>query len=376
MSPFYFEARRYPEEPGCYLMLSRSGKLLYVGKAVNLRKRLGSYFHSKPDSEKTARLIQEIADIEIMIVRNENESLTLETNLIQYYLPPYNRAKKRERSVAPYIAVTNERMPRLIAVDRDRQAPRAQTGSGETRLIGPFLNPIFRNYALEFAIDRFRLRTCEPLERRLCMRYYLEKCGGICEGMESEEQYGDHLNEALLMLSDPPRVPVEMLRKVERLSEKLQFEKAKELYTRLKALLAMLETQTVNVQRDHHQLVICFGHGHLLAARFEYGLLRTRFLWLRIAEPTASPAAQWAEKLDGLLPGDGPIEIVTNDAAYAEALVRRARLKRLAVRSVVPVKGSKRHMLNICQRNLEYRIADMRREIKNSTQFDNDSKIL
>ncbi|MDF2715602.1 MAG: excinuclease subunit [Paenibacillus sp.] len=363
MDRFRFEPDRYPEEPGCYLMFDQSGQLLYVGKAVNLRRRLCSYFQFKPDRPKVAQLVQEIADIEIMIVRNENESLTLETNLIQYYKPPYNRAKKRESSVYPYIAVTQERVPRLLSADRERQAPRASGESGGERLIGPFPNPVFRNYALEFVIDNYRLRTCEPLPSRLCMRYYLGKCGGICELKETEEQYDERMYSVLQLLSDPGGMPGEMEKAMEALSERLQFEKAKDMYVRLNALRSMLDDQAVNVPRDHHQLAVFFGSGHLLAARIEYGMLRTRFICI-------AAAPEWVQRLIFLLPDKGPIEIVTNDMNLAEPLVQMAQSRRLKVKAAVPAKGKKLHMLNICERNLIYRLDD---STKTNTNYHNPS---
>jgi excinuclease ABC subunit C len=353
---FYrFEPDRYPEEPGCYLMFDRSGRLLYVGKAVNLRRRLCSYFQSRPDRPKVARLVQEIADIEIMIVGNENESLTLETNLIQYYLPPYNRAKKRESSVYPYIAVTQEPLPRLSAADRDRQAPPASGRNGGERLIGPFPNPVFRNYALEFAIDSYRLRTCEPIPDRLCMRYYLGKCGGVCELKESEEQYDERLCDALRMLADPGEVPREMEKAMEALATRLQFEKAKDMHVRLNALRSMLDVQAVNVPRDYHQIAVFFGTTHLLAARIEYGMLRSRFIWLEYDKGDDGSKEKWVQRLTSLLPEEGKVEIITNDADRAEPILQAARARRIKAKPVLPAKGAKRRLLHICERNFIYR---------------------
>lgn len=354
-SPFRFEPSLYPEEPGCYLMFHEHGQLLYVGKAINLRKRLASYFHSKPDREKTARLVQQIASIEIMIVRNENESFSLETNLIQHYLPPYNRAKKGEPSVYPYIAVTREPLPRLVAVDKDRLTPQSKAEScGDGELIGPFPNPVFRNYSLEFAIARYRLRTCEPLERRLCMRYYFETCGGICEQLESAEQYDERVFGAARLLSDARAIPAEMVTAMEECSEKLQFEKAKELYTRSNTLKSMLDDQAVNIPRDFCQIVLLFDGDMLLAAPIEYGMLRSRFVERRVEEPVPE-AGDWAEELLRMVPSEGRVEIVTNDAERAEPLRQAAKSRGLPAKISVPLKGPKRHLLDICERNMTYR---------------------
>lgn len=355
-SPFRFEPSLYPEEPGCYLMLSEQGQLLYVGKAINLRRRLASYFHSKPDREKTARLVQQIASIEIMIVRNENESFSLETNLIQHYLPPYNRSKKGEPSVYPYIAVTQEPIPRLVAVDKDRLAPQSRAEkSGDDELIGPFPNPVFRNYSLEFAIGRYRLRTCEPLERRLCMRYYFETCGGICEKLETPEQYGERVHGAVRLLLNARTIPAEMVMAMEECSEKLQFERAKELYTRSNTLRSMLDQQAVNIPRDFCQIVVFFDNGMLLAALIEYGMLRSRFAEWQVEKEAIPEAEDWTYELLRMMPFEGRIEIVTNDAKHAEPLREAAKSRGMSVKMTVPVKGPKRHLLDICERNMTYR---------------------
>ena len=91
MSPFEFDPQRYPTQPGCYLLKDRGGRVIYVGKAINLRRRLSSYFGSRRKRRRMQRLIARIADIEIILVNNETESLILENNLIKQHKPRYNR---------------------------------------------------------------------------------------------------------------------------------------------------------------------------------------------------------------------------------------------------------------------------------------------
>jgi excinuclease ABC subunit C len=356
-------------------MLGADGTILYIGKAVNLRRRLSSYFYSKPDRVRIARMIREIADIEIMIVGSENESLALEANLIQHYRPPYNRALKREKPVYPYIAVTSETHPRLVASDRERLAPRKPRSKREGRIeLGPFPNAAFRNYALEYAIERFRLRTCSPLESRLCMRYYLDKCGGICEGNESGEAYERRLNEAVDLLADIEAIPAAMERTMVEHAEQLRFEKAKELHVRLKALRRMLEEQAVQIARNGHRLIVYFGGSHLLAAVSEYGLVRSRFVWSKWEK--SGVYAEWkqddssgkreagvrssespAAKLRALLPDRGSIELVTNDPERAEQLVEMLGEGRHSLPIVVPRKGAGARLLRIAEVNFQYRMS-------------------
>lgn len=239
--------------------------------------------------------------------------------------------------------------------------------------LGPFPNAVFRNYALEYAIERFRLRTCSPLESRLCMRYYLDKCGGICEGKESGETYERRLNEAVALLADIEAIPAAMERTMVEHAERLRFENAKELHVRLKSLRRMLEEQAVQIARNGHRLIVYFGGGHLLAAVSEYGMVRSRFVWTEwgsgvcaerkeevgsgkndeVERSKESPAA----KLKELLPDRGSIELITNDPVRAAQLVEMLGVGRHSLPIVVPRKGAGARLLRIAEVNFQYRMS-------------------
>lgn len=208
---FEFQAGLYPERPGCYIMKKNSeGRILYVGKSINLRSRLRSYFQQRQTRKRMVQLVREIAVIEIVLVNNEAESLLLENNLIKIHKPPYNRALKRDNSGYAYLQLTSERLPRLDVFYRDRREGADRIGSaGEKRQpkeqghrFGPYRSSRFRNEVLEFVTDHFRLRTCTNMPKRACLLYHIGKCSGVCEGLISEAEYREDAGQAAALLAN------------------------------------------------------------------------------------------------------------------------------------------------------------------------------
>ncbi|WP_164821742.1 GIY-YIG nuclease family protein [Paenibacillus koleovorans] len=373
---FPFDPKRYPETPGCYIMLNQNGDILYIGKAINLRARLSSYFHGKPDRHKTARLIPLIADIELILVRTESESLTLERELIKHYQPPFNRALKKGPSVLSYIGVTEGPVRLLVAHDAtrflDRSAQRFHEDPPLSEKIGPFDTRHIRNSVLEHAIDSFNLPDCSPMPNRCCFRYLRGTCGGICEGLISIEGYEANLQEALRLLHAPFETIVQhMQRRMMQLADQLRFERAQRLKVQLDAIGKMQEKQSVNQPSDRRELFVWFGDTYALVAYLEDGTLRRRLDWVN-----------WAEKF-GLLGMQGnsaklallqqlrmdfrPMEIITNfelpsaaeavvvGANEAEAAAGNSK-ERLNVKLSQPKRGRKKELLALCELNYEYRL--------------------
>ncbi|TYP68385.1 GIY-YIG nuclease family protein [Paenibacillus methanolicus] len=138
MSSYTFRASDFPNKPGCYIMKSEDGRILYIGKSKALRKRLASYFRGKHDRKRIAQLVEQIAHIDVIVVNNEHESLLLENNLIKVHKPPFNRALKKDNSGYAYLKMTDGRFPRLDVHYRDRRTAkeeaRQESPAGETRL--------------------------------------------------------------------------------------------------------------------------------------------------------------------------------------------------------------------------------------------------
>ncbi|MCZ8514014.1 GIY-YIG nuclease family protein [Paenibacillus filicis] len=213
---FEFRAGDYPERPGCYIMRSSEGRILYVDKSVNLRSRLRSYFQQKDQRKRIRQLVKEIASIEVVLVNNESESLLLENNLVKIHKPPYNRALKRDNSGYAYLQLTDERFPRLDVFYRDRRLPsfgaeRTEQQVKEQRF-GPYVSARFRNAVMDFVADHYRLRACITMPKKVCLLYHLGRCSGICEGMIPEPDYRRTAEEAADLLANRPEDLVAAMR--------------------------------------------------------------------------------------------------------------------------------------------------------------------
>lgn len=190
-----------PSKPGIYQFKDRNRKIIYVGKAKNLRNRVRSYFVSKHAAPLTAKMISLISDVEIMTTDSEVESLILEMNLIKELKPRYNVNLKDDKSF-PYIVITNEPFPRVFPTRRRR--------NDGSRYIGPFTDVGNMKYSLKMLRDIFMIRTCslniteEAVKNKkfkICLEHHIKKCEGPCEGMVTKERYNQMLNEVEKLLN-------------------------------------------------------------------------------------------------------------------------------------------------------------------------------
>lgn len=372
---FDFQPARYPDLPGCYLMKDASGRILYVGKSVKLRSRLGSYFREQQPRENIGKLVGEIADIEIILVRNEPESLILENNLIKMHKPPYNRALKADNSGYAYLCLTDERLPRLtefyrnrklsLAEDAVRQRIDSRTTRPEARF-GPFVSAHFRASVMAFVNEHYRLRTCESLPKRACLQYHIHKCSGVCEGMISEADYLRDVREASALLADGgERLIPGMYRQMELYAERLEFEKAGSMLRHIRILERQEERQIVDRETAIDQDVVYFGNDRVLVANVREGMLYKLALFeLDGPERAESPGRFMADHYAGVRPG----EIILNAKELHGTVVAALRKKgRPTPRVTVPKRGLKRELLELCRINFEFRVRTERRSREDGT---------
>ncbi len=173
------------------MMKDAQGKVMYVGKAKNLRHRLASYFRQNPGNRKAERLVNEIDDIEVILVHNEVESLVLENNLIKRYRPRYNSFLKSDKSGYPYIMVTREEYPRYVRFKRNLMNKTLKGLQEEDcdRRFGPYLSYQFTQELLDYVNGKFALRVCDPLPSRACLLYHIGKCSAPCEKKIDVDEY-------------------------------------------------------------------------------------------------------------------------------------------------------------------------------------------
>jgi excinuclease ABC subunit C len=234
-----------PTGPGVYQHKDAAGKVLYVGKAKNLRNRVRQYFQkSRSADPRIDRMLSLATDLEIIVTDSEVEALILEANLIKKLKPRYNVSLKDDKSY-PYIVITNEPFPRVFIT---RQIIR--DGS---RYFGPYTDVKNVRAALKAIRDLFQIRSCnfriddEAIARKkykLCLDYHIKKCGGPCEGFVAQNDYLRMIDQVASLLKGRTEQLIESLRaEMESLSDQTRFEDAALLRDRIRGLEAYSEKQ-------------------------------------------------------------------------------------------------------------------------------------
>lgn len=234
-------------EPGCYLMKDETGKVIYVGKAKNLKRRVSSYFN-REHTGKTKALVQNIKDFEYIVTASEVESLLLEINLIKKYSPKYNILLKDNKSY-PYIEITDERYPRLII-----SRPRKIKGH-KGKLFGPYPNASAARQTVQLLNRIYPFRKCHTMQKKVCLYYHIGQCLGYCEKKIDKQVIKEMISEVTSFLHgnyDEVRKKIKSL--MIDASNKLNFERAIEYKQMLEYIDTVLEKQKIslndNVTRD------------------------------------------------------------------------------------------------------------------------------
>jgi excinuclease ABC subunit C len=359
--------RHLTTRPGVYQMYDAEGRLLYVGKARNLRSRVSSYFRASGLTEKTMALVARIADIQVTVTATEVDALLLEHNLIKSHKPPYNILLRDDKSY-PYIFLsTEDRFPRLSL----HRGAKRRKGA----YFGPYPSAAAVRDSLHFLQKVFQVRQCEDSffsnRSRPCLQYQINRCTGPCVGLVSEEDYAEQVEKTRLFLNGKSReLMVRLADDMEQAAAELAFEKA-----------AVLRDQLAQLQQVQASQGIEGRHGDLdvMAVETAAGVACVQVLFVRNAQVLGSRT--WypplkldespAEVLTAFLPqfylaGDRPIppEVIVNvmpeeHESLAEAFsVRAGRRVRIASR----VRDARARWLQLAgqtaRSNLQARLAD------------------
>lgn len=221
---------RLPDLPGCYQYLDETGKIIYVGKAKSLKKRVSSYFHSEVDRYKTKVLVSKIHDIKYAVVKTDQEAFLLENSLIKKYNPRYNVLLKDGKTY-PYICVTKEEYPRIFKTRR--------VNKKFATYYGPFSHLGSMYAMLEIIHKLFKPRTCKmPMTRegvdnekyKPCLEWHIKKCNAPCVSRQSHDEYMQNIAEAKEILKGNTRQISRLIyEKMMKMSAELRFEEAEEL---------------------------------------------------------------------------------------------------------------------------------------------------
>lgn len=240
--------KNLPSSPGVYLFKDVQNRIIYVGKAKNLRNRVRTYFQSShhPDS-KTAALMTHVRDFDLIETHNEIESLILEANLAHEHSPRYNIRLKDDKHF-PYIKVTvNEPFPRVMIVRRiDKDG---------ARYFGPYTSSAPMRRTVIFLVHLFKIRSCRLIiphpggrKYKVCLDYHIGRCGGPCEGLQSQDAYRQGINSLVMALAGKTRDLIASLtEQMQRASDELRFEEAKQCRDQIDAIRSTMIKQSVDV---------------------------------------------------------------------------------------------------------------------------------
>ncbi|SMH68486.1 excinuclease ABC (subunit C) [Latilactobacillus curvatus] len=331
-----------PALPGCYIMKDINAKIIYVGKAKNLKNRVRSYFKSSHEG-KTAKLVSEIVDFETIITSTNKEAFLLEITLIQKHQPYFNIKLKRGTGY-PYIKITNERDPRLLI-------------TGDVKkdggfYFGPYPDVYAAQETLRFLQRVYPLRRCQGHQGRPCLYYHMGQCLGACFKEVTESVYAAQIKEIKRFLNgqvDP--VKKELTAKMTTAAEEMQFERAAELRDQLHYIEATVEKQKIisndNTPRD------------LFAFYLDKGWLSIQIFFIRQArlirrekrlfpcvstpeEELATFILQWYNRKNNVLP---------REILVPEGVEKKVLTEILNVPIRTPQRGEKKALMEMAQKN-------------------------
>ncbi len=230
-------ALNLPQKPGVYLFLDKNDKVIYVGKAKNLKKRVSSYFNRSHDNSKTLMLVKNINSIRHIIVETETDAFLLENTLIKQYKPKYNIQLKDDKSY-PWIVIKNEPFPRVL-ITRNVEKDGSQ-------YFGPYTSMQLARTLLELIKEVFKIRTCnldlspEKIQQKKykpCLEYHIHNCLAPCIGLQSQQDYDKNIEQIRKILKGKTQSVINyMKRQMLEYAEKLEFEKAHDLKEKIKLL--------------------------------------------------------------------------------------------------------------------------------------------
>ncbi|MBI1731833.1 MAG: excinuclease ABC subunit UvrC [Gammaproteobacteria bacterium] len=244
--------RRLTSRPGVYRMLDGDGNVIYIGKAGNLRKRVGSYFNRALDSPKSRAMLDQVRDIEVTVTRTEGEALLLESNLIKSLHPRYNVVFRDDKSYPCLFLEHGHAFPRLSF---HRGARR-----GEGRYFGPFPSAASARSTLNLVQKLFQVRQCEDAyyrnRSRPCLQHQIGRCRAPCVGLVTAEDYAADVSDAELFLEGRNEEIIQRLTgPMERAAAALEFERAARYRDRIAALRRVQEQQVASVPHGECDVV-------------------------------------------------------------------------------------------------------------------------
>lgn len=358
-----------PAIPGIYQFFDENGKIIYIGKAKNLRNRVRSYFQNNITNVKTLALVRKISDLQVIMTDTEVEALVLESNLIKEFKPRYNINLKDDKSF-PYIRVTNEPFPQIF--------PTRDLIKDGSKYFGPYTDVKTMKISLRMINKIFKIRSCkyyidqEVIKNKkikVCLDFHIKKCDGPCEGLISESEYGNMVQQVIKVLRGRTSELIEELEtEMMSASAKLNFEKAAQLRDKIEQLKVYSSKQKV-VSTD-------FGDRDIISAAMEEKNVAATILNIRngklvgkkqlhfTSEPGEEPESIYAAVIKSYYSEfvEVPKEIVMEVApADEEIILEWLNSKSMTkCKFVIPQRKSEiKSLLNMCKQNALFQLKEI-----------------
>ncbi|MGB9175430.1 MAG: excinuclease ABC subunit UvrC [Methanoregula sp.] len=333
-----------PHAPGCYLFSDQAGGIIYIGKAKDIKKRVTSYFQKKDHDAKTKALVENIAEVDLMITNTETEALILENTLIKKHQPHYNIDLKDSKRFA-YIELTKEPYPRIGIARR--------TTKGEATYFGPFVSAMARDEILRLTKRIFALRPCRKLPKRACLRYHMGSCSGPCIRAVSEENYRVQVERAAALLRGRSAELIKSLQEEMAVcSQKMEYERALTLRNQIAAIAGFSERQHVARPRETDEDVIGYTISgdtlYLMVFTVERGLLSGKQEYSFDYREDAFDEFLVQYYADNIPPSELILPHDVDEALPSYLSERKGRI----VHVTVPKSGEKKKLLELVEKNI------------------------
>ena len=348
-----------PDSPGCYLMKDETGTVIYVGKAKILKNRVKSYFRGEKFG-KTKLLVQNIVDFEYIVTGSEKEALLLEINLIKKYDPKYNIIFRDDKQY-PYIMLSYDKYPELSII-----RPNKRTKRKNVKLFGPYPNGYAAKRIVQILNRMYPLKKCKTFKDDLCLYYHIGECLGYCKLNIDKEIMDNIVLEITSFLNGNYH---DIYKKLEsemfKASEKLNFEKAKDIKEVMDYIKITLEKQKIdfndNVNRDIFNYYVYKDYISIQVLHSRNGNLVERDSYVyELNEDECDVLSNFIISFYEQDDRFKPREILVPDCIDQDLLSDVLNIKVLS-----PVKGDKKKLLDMAEENAKIKIEDKIKLIKN-----------
>lgn len=342
-----------PSHSGIYIMKGYADKILYIGKAKNLKNRVRSYF-VKNQNFKTQKLVEKISDIEFILTDNEEEAFLLESNMIKRYRPPYNIELKDQQRYT-YLRITGEKFPRLLVARRTR------TGEflGSGNVYGPFTRGSSKMLSIGLLRKTFKIRICKKLPKEACLEYHLGNCEAPCQFLGAQEKYCQHISELESILRGKQRME-DFVKKLEfemkQASANLQYERAREIRETLQRLQNLTVRQkmetTTGANEEYFGIKVKEQTAHVMSFRQTNGVIkdRNKFSFDLVGDNSFSSFLSQYYSTNPI-PKFIVVSEVPKDKEILEEIFSRSDGFRVNI--IVPSGGKRKEMIALIMKNIE-----------------------